>query len=271
MRTSIASRCRAKYASAREERKISIQHRVGFSLPPAGLLDGAALFLDLDGTLLDLIDHPGDVVADAALRGLLESLAERLEGRVAIVSGRSLAQLDHILGPVAQRLACSGSHGSEHRCDGTVVRPERPDVLDEVAAELRAFAAGREGIVVEEKSFGIALHYRLRPAVEQEALKLAWDLAQQTQLYLQAGKMMVELRTPGGDKGDAVRQLMKHPAMAGALPVFVGDDRTDEAGFAAASALGGVGVFVGAPRETAASHRLDDPAAVRRWLRAVLT
>lgn len=249
---------------------ISIHQPFDLSPPPARLPNGAALFLDLDGTLLELRDDPEDVVAGAGLRTLLEGLGERLEGRVAIVSGRSLDQLDRILGPVAQRLACSGSHGAEHRCDGHVVRPERLAVLDTVADRLRGFAEARDGVIVEEKSLGVALHYRLRPDLEQEARKLAWDLAHETQLYLQDGKMMVELRAPGGNKGLAVRHLMDFPVMAGAVPVFIGDDRTDEAAFAAAADLGGIGILVGEPRETAARHRLDDPAAVRHWLSGAL-
>lgn len=185
---------------------------------------------------------------------------------MAIISGRSLDQLDAILGPLARRIACSGSHGCEHRWRGISARPHRPEALDRIAGGLRQFAQSHPGVLVEEKSFGVALHYRLRPEAEQEALRLAWNAARESGLYLQAGKMVVELRVPGGDKGVAVRQMMNQPAMAGTVPVFLGDDRTDEAGFAAAIDLGGVGIFVGEPRETAASYRLDNPAAVRGWL-----
>lgn len=234
--------------------------------PPSTLLNGASLFLDLDGTLLDLLDRPDAVVADDDLRTLLLRLSTRLAGRVAVVSGRSLAQLDAILGPVAHAIALSGSHGCEHRWRGASEQPERPASLDRATAQFGAFAAARDGVMLEEKSLGVALHYRLAPDAGTEARALADALARDTGLQLQDGKMMVELRCPGSDKGSAVRRLMGHPPMAGTIPVFLGDDITDEAAFEAARALSGAGVLVGPPRETAAAFRLADPAAVRAWL-----
>lgn len=237
--------------------------------PPSTVVYGASLFLDLDGTLLELLDRPDDVVADDDLRTLLLRLSTRLAGRVAVVSGRSLAQLDAILGPVAHAIALSGSHGCEHRWRGASEQPERPALLDVAAAQFAAFAAERDGVMLEEKSFGVALHYRMAPDSEAEARALAVALARDTGLQLQKGKMMVELRCPGSDKGGAVRRLMGHPPMAGTVPVFVGDDITDEAAFEAARALGGAGVLVGPARASAAEFRLPDPAAVRAWLSKV--
>ena len=234
--------------------------------PAAALLEGASLFLDLDGTLLDLEDRPEDVRADEALRTLLGALGVRLQGRLAVVSGRSLAQIDTILGEAADGLAVSGSHGCEHRWNGVEARPARPPALDRAAERLRAFAGGRPGLLVEEKSFGVALHYRLAPEAEAEARILAAALADELDLCLQPGKMVAELRVAGGDKGRVVHRLMDRPPMRGTRPVFVGDDVTDEAGFVAARALGGHGVLIGAARATAADHRLDSPAALRAWL-----
>lgn len=234
--------------------------------PDVSMLLGKSLFLDLDGTLFELIDRPEDVVADPPTRALLEALAERLEGRLAIVSGRSLEQIDAMLGPVAQRLAVSGSHGSEHRWRGVTAHPIRPPALQNVAEHFRDFANGSDGVHVEEKSFGVALHYRQAPHVEPAARDLAAKLATTYALHLQDGKMMVELRLLGGDKGTAVRRLMDRPPMAGTLPVFIGDDLTDEPGFGAARALGGHAVLVGPHRATHANLGLPDPAAVRRWL-----
>ena len=127
-------------------------------------------------------------------------------------------------------------------------------------------AGGRPGLLVEEKSFGVALHYRLAPEAEAEARILAAALAEELDLCLQPGKMVAELRVAGGDKGRVVHRLMDRPPMRGTRPVFVGDDVTDEAGFVAARALGGHGVLIGAARATAADHRLDSPAALRAWL-----
>lgn len=239
-------------------------------VPSRFLLEDASLFLDFDGTLVDLIDRPDEVIADAALRTLLTNLDRLLGGKLAVVSGRSLAQLDVILGPVAQIVALSGSHGSEQRWRGISVAPPRPAVLEHAALRLRAFADARPGVLVEEKSYGVALHYRKFPDVEQDALKAARDLASELELYLQDGKMMIELRAPGGDKGLAIRRLMSLPPMQGSRPIFIGDDRTDETGFAVVAELGGFGILVGVPRATAATFGLADPAKVRAWLMEIL-
>lgn len=234
--------------------------------PPLSLLDGKSLFLDLDGTLLDIIDQPDQVKADAATRGLLERVAEKLDGRLAIVSGRSLIQIDAMLGPIAREIAVSGSHGSEHRWRGVAAHPARPPSLSAVTDSFRAFAAGRPGLLVEEKSFGAVLHYRQAPALAHEARALALALAARHELQVQDGAMMVEVRPPGGDKGTALRRLMERAPMAGTLPVFLGDDVTDEPGFEAALRMGGAAILVGDRRPTAADHSLPDPATVRRWL-----
>ncbi|HMC91944.1 MAG TPA: trehalose-phosphatase, partial [Allosphingosinicella sp.] len=122
-----------------------------------------------------------------------------------------------------------------------------------------------------DKPASVALHYRLAPHREEEAVALAQSLAARTGLVVQRGKMVVELRPCGADKGDALRALMAEPPFAGARPVFVGDDVTDEDGFRAATALGGLGIIVGPPRETAAHYRLPDVEAVHRWLAAGAT
>ncbi len=240
-------------------------HGPRLTAPSPSLLDGKSLFLDLDGTLFDLVDRPEDVKADAATRRLLERLRVRLEGRIAIVSGRSLAQIDFILGHVAQVMALSGSHGSEHRWHGVEAHPARPPALDEVAARFRDFAAGHEGLLVEEKSFGVVLHYRQAPQLETQAHLVAREQAARHALQLQEGNKMVELRMPGGDKGTALRRLMERAPMAGTLPVFVGDDVTDEEGFAAAVSMGGEAVLVGPPPPTHAPRALPDPAGVHPW------
>ncbi|HWJ68648.1 MAG TPA: trehalose-phosphatase [Sphingobium sp.] len=248
---------------------IDLSHE-GLATPPVEDLTAASLFLDLDGTMLELIDQPDQVVADAALQALLARLSDRLAGRLAIVSGRSIAQIDAILGPVAQHLAVSGSHGSEHRWRGVAAHPVRPATLDEAHDRFRDFADAHAGVLVENKSFGVALHYRMAPAAGAEAEALAAALAEQHDLHLQPGKMMTELRLPGGDKGKAIQMLMSRPPMAGTRPWFVGDDATDEPGFVAAHALGGAGVLVGPRRPTAALYALADPAAVRTWLERLL-
>jgi trehalose 6-phosphate phosphatase len=233
---------------------------------PSSTLDGTSLFLDIDGTLLELVDRPDEVSADAGLRDLLFALNERLAGCLAVVSGRSIDQIDAILGPIAKAIAVSGSHGVEHRWRGVEARPERPVSLDRAASQIRRFVDRLPGVLLEEKSFGIAIHYRMRPEAEDDARALAQELAEELELHLQPGKMMVELRVPGGDKGSAVHRLMSRAPMQGTAPIFVGDDWTDEPGFVAAQELGGYGILVGPLRETGADYRLASPGDLRAWL-----
>lgn len=234
--------------------------------PAVAVIEGASLLLDLDGTLLDLRDRPDEVVADQAVRNLLARLARRLDERLAIISGRSIEQIDQILGPVADALAISGSHGCEHRWNGVLARPARPASLDRVAERMRQFAESHDGVILEEKTFGVALHFRMNPATAADATALAAALADELELGLQRGKMMVELRVAGGDKGKAVHWLMGRPPMRGTRPVFVGDDETDEPAFEAAKELGGHGVLIGSLRPTAAEFRIGSPADLRAWL-----
>lgn len=234
--------------------------------PRLGDLEPVSLFVDFDGTLVDLVDNPGEIRVDDALQHLLAELNAALSGRFALVSGRSIAQLDGFLGPLGARLTLVGSHGVElRRAGGKLTAPERPSSLDAVERDLAGFAAAYPGLHVELKSHGAALHYRAAPQHEAAAYAFCRDLARATGLVLQTGKMMVELREPG-DKGDAVKVLMREPPMAGAPPLFVGDDLTDEAGFSAARALGGAGVLVGGRGPTAALYRLENVEAVRAWL-----
>ena len=237
------------------------------STPPLVRRLDVSLFLDFDGTLVRLADRPDGVSVDSFLTLLLERVAALLEGRLAIVSGRSVAQLTAFLGPIADRIALVGSHGGEVRLAGAaVIAPERPDAL--LAAETlfaNAFA-GQRGVIVEVKSLGVAVHYRLAPAAGPRANALAESWGAQNGLLVQKGKMMVELRAIGHDKGTGIAALMACAPFAGHRPVFLGDDETDEPGFAWCEAAGGFGVLVGAPRPTAARYRLADVAAVHGWL-----
>jgi trehalose 6-phosphate phosphatase len=238
------------------------------SLPPPEPVDIAtsSLLLDFDGTLVALADVPDEVVVPAALLDLLARLSERMEGRVAIISGRSLAQLDALLGPVAQSIALSGSHGCEHRWSGVDAAPVRPRALDAIAERFRAFAAPHPEMAVEEKSFGVALHYRRVPALAEAAEALARMLAEETGLAYQPGRALAEIRVPGSDKGVAVARLMQRAPMSGTRPIMIGDDETDESAFIAALDLGGVAIAVGERPSANARHHLPDPEAVCAWL-----
>ena len=236
--------------------------------PPPVRLVRPALFLDLDGVLAPLAPTPDAVGPNARRTAVLRLLDRRLGGRLAIVSGRTLSEIDRISGAAAP--SASGVHGLERRRrDGSLERsPASPGVRIAVAA-FCAFAADRPGVIVEDKGVSAGLHFRLAPDSETEADHLARRVADETGLALQPGSMVLELKTPGSDKGRALTAFMTEAPFAGALPVMLGDDLTDEHGFRAAAALGGFGVLVGPARQTAARHRLDDVEAVLDWLEAV--
>jgi len=227
----------------------------------------SALFLDLDGTLAPIAARPQDVRPDPRRTSLLERLVHGLDGRLAVVSGRTLTDIDRILeGRVTPVAAVHGLvlRDSHRR---VTAQPAHAG-LDQAILALRAFAARDSGMIVEEKGLSVALHFRLAGAFADEARACARGIAERTGLALQEGDMVEELRTPGPRKGDSVRAFMNQPPFAGATPVFVGDDATDEDGFEAAQALGGMGVAVGNHRATHARYRLTDVEAALAWLEA---
>ena len=239
------------------------------SPPPPLVAATHSLLLDFDGTLVEIADRPEAVVVDAALVALLGRLTEAFDGRLAIVSGRSVAQIEGFLGSAARVVI--GSHGAELKLGERRIAPDRPPALIAAERELTVALGPRQGIVIEIKSHGVAVHYRMASrdeadVIERTARRIAQRYAGSEGLVLQEGKMMIELRTGGHDKGSGIATLLTHAPFAGHLPVFIGDDVTDEAGFAAVTPAGGIGVLVGPDRATAARYRLDDVAAVRRWL-----
>lgn len=230
-------------------------------------LSEAALFLDLDGTLAPIAARPQDVRPDARRTRLLERLAEGLGGRLAVVSGRTLQDIDRIL---EGRIVCASAvHGLVRRdCDGALHTPEPHPGMDAARAALRAFAVRDPGLIVEDKGPSVALHFRLARGHGLDARALARRVAAETGLALQEGDMVEELRTPGPSKGDSIRDFMESPGFRGARPIFAGDDATDEHGFAEVERLGGFGVLVGRPRPTHARFGLRDVEDVLAWLEA---
>lgn len=232
--------------------------------PPAVSSDWA-LFLDVDGTLLDFADIPGDVRVDPDLIDVLAVLHGRLDGALALVSGRRLAQLDALFAPLT--LPAVGLHGLEHREDGHQERHARPRALDEAVAWGQALATRYPGARVEDKGTTIALHWRAAPDAEDLLRQYADSILIELPGYhLQPGNMVVELRPDGAHKGSAVAGMLAHPPFHGRRPVFVGDDLTDEHAFAAVNSHNGFGVLVGSRQPSAARYALHDPADVRAWL-----
>jgi trehalose 6-phosphate phosphatase len=235
--------------------------------PSPDLIDGATLLLDFDGTLVPLAETPEAVSVDPELRALLEALRDRLEGRLAIVSGRSVATLRERFG--LEDFLIAGTHGLELGAPGQAVKSAAPmPEVDRAERAFEAFAKDRPGVLVERKTLSVALHYRLAPDCAGESRDIAEALAHETGLYIQHGKMLFELRPGGASKGTAVAALMQRPTMAGSRPIFIGDDVTDEEGFVGVSALNGFGILVGEPRDTAAQYILERVEAVRHYLSA---
>ncbi len=231
--------------------------------------DQVALFLDLDGTLAAIEPRPQDVQPEPWRSGLLRRLLAHLDGRVAVVSGRTLEDIDRIIEDVVTPVAAV--HGLvRRRADGAVLRPLAHPHFGRARTQAAAFAINHAGVELEDKGLSLALHYRRAPDLAGTVVEAAKQIARSNDQALQLGDMVAEIRTPGFDKGTAVEAFMSEAPFQGAVPIFVGDDLTDEDGFRAAQALGGLGVLTGPQRLTGARYRLADVAAVRRWLEGPL-
>ena len=233
--------------------------------------DRWALFADVDGTLLSFAARPADV---APVPGLLEALrraARALDGALALVSGRPVDDLDAILGDLP--VAMAGGHGHERRrADGSRTEgPAVPEGLSAMRDAFDRFQAAHPGTLVEHKTFGVALHYRQAPELAAAAVAMAEDALKSVggEIALLRGNMVVEAKGATTDKGAAVRAFMAEAPFEGRTPVFVGDDVTDEDGFAAVNEMRGYSVLVGDRSPTAARYRLADVPAVHRWLETV--
>ncbi|MEL7217650.1 MAG: trehalose-phosphatase [Pseudomonadota bacterium] len=241
---------------------------IGLRSPPtlSTLLDGVAiaLFLDFDGTLVELAPGPDAIRPQADLSHNLQLLNQRLGGRCAIVSGRSIGDIESHIGPLS--LAAAGSHGLDIRsADGTPIGSTPQGLPSVIERELQEFAT-EHGVDYEAKPHGGALHYRSNPARGVNADRFAESLALSHGWAVQKGKCVVELVPKEANKGSAVFTLMQTGAFAGARPFFIGDDLTDEAGFIASADLGGAGIVVGDRDSTQARFQLPDVSSVHEWL-----
>ena len=230
-----------------------------------------AFFLDLDGTLLEIADTPEAVDPGEPEIILLGRLKNACGGAVALISGRSLSRIDQLFSPLV--LAAAGQHGAERRdAQGKRHRHRFPAAsLKPAAGGIRSFAARHQGLVFEDKGASVALHYRLAPQLAAAAQRAVREAAEPLgdQVEVQGGKMVVELKPAGCDKGKAIESFMQEPPFAGRVPVFLGDDVTDEYGFRVVNRLDGHSVKVG-EGPSAARWRLENPAAARAWLAAWL-
>ena len=245
-----------------------MQPALALSAPPAlatlSKQGGIALFLDFDGTLVELAPGPDAIQPLPDLSARLERLASRHSGACALVSGRAIDDIESHIGPVA--VAAAGSHGAELRsADGSPLGGPALALPEMMESALRSFTT-KEDLDFEHKPFGGAIHYRSNPAKGEAADAFAVRLAEEHGWRVQRGKCVVELVAGRGDKGTAVKLLMQQPEFAARKPVFIGDDLTDEAGFAACQKLGGLGILVGQREGSQADYSLGDVSDVHRWL-----
>jgi len=230
--------------------------------------DRWALFLDVDGTLLDIAHHPEAVRPTPRLKLLLRRALIALDGSVALVSGRSIIGLDRLFAPLV--LPAAGLHGVERRsADGTVhYSASMDDRLHAAKRRLMDFAEKHPGVLLEDKGAALALHYRNAPDLADRSARLMSEvaLAAGRDFHVQQGKMVLELKPAGHDKGTAVRCFMQEPPFLDRIPVFIGDDVTDEDGFAAVNDMGGLSIRVGDGCATRAAWKIGSVEEFLAWL-----
>jgi trehalose 6-phosphate phosphatase len=229
-----------------------------------------ALFLDFDGTLVDIAERPDDVVVDPALPGTLARLRDWLGGALALVSGRPIHTLDHLLRP--QRFDAAGLHGVEQRVGERLFpcTPEDHPDLRRAIEDVGQAVAEHQGLIVEDKGCSFAVHWRLRPDLADEAAKMAEDAASRLgpRYRLQRGKAVAEILPANAGKGPAIGRFLERPPYRGRRPIFIGDDLTDEHGFAAVNERDGFSIRIGSG-PTIARRRIGSPTQLRilltRW------
>jgi trehalose 6-phosphate phosphatase len=238
-----------------------------WEMPPFGA--DWAFFLDVDGTLLEIAEHPEAVRMPGGLIATLQAVIADARAPVALVSGRAIRDLDRLFAPL--RLPIAGQHGAERRDAAGTWHWMHPEggALAAIHNDIQDFVAGHPGLVLENKGAALCVHYRQAPALAAEVEgRMRQAAASLGDAYaLQPGKMVFELRPAIADKGRAIAAFLEEPPFRGRRPVFVGDDATDEHGFELVNSRGGHTVKVGAGA-TCARWRLADVASVVRWLEA---
>lgn len=228
-----------------------------------------ALFFDFDGTLAQIIADPDRVCVTSGTHMALGRLDQATGGALAIISGRSIAQIDAMLDPL--RFPAAGVHGLERRnAAGKMMRETiEPAAEQRLARLVNAFVRERKGLLAEVKPGSIALHYRNHPELATDCHDFAESLVRNNDhITLVAGKMVVELKLSPRNKGDAIVDFMAEAPFYGRQPFFAGDDVTDEAGFVLVNALGGVSLKIG-PGKTAAHYRFEDRKVFALWLQSL--
>src|ERR1700759_1308491 len=235
-------------------------------------LNDTAILLDIDGTLLDLMPTPREVWVPPGLRETLNGLMKRTSGALALVSGRSLNDIDLIFAP--QEYPVVGGHGAEMRLasDGQAVASHAPPMDKELKKRLAAIASLSPGILLEDKGYSLALHYRLAPHAEKaiyEAVSLIRADLPNAPIEVLPGKCVCEIKHSGFTKATGVRELMTHEPFKGRRPLFIGDDVTDETVFAIMPDMNGLAFSVGRRAQGVNGH-FDETRDVRAFLAQLL-
>jgi len=240
--------------------------RTGFEALAELAADSTALFVDFDGTLVNIVARPDEVRIDADILRNMTRLAKQLDGAFGIITGREVSDVDRFLAPHV--FAASGVHGYEYRLPDAPLRRMTADqaILDDAARSLEELVAQHDGLLLERKCSAIALHYRARPELA-EVCRVTVDelMRKHEELNMLHGKMVIEVKSHGASKGVAIGTFLEAPPFAGRRPVFLGDDVTDEAAFAEVNKRGGVSIKVG-PGQTQAHLRLENTSEVGDWL-----
>ena len=258
------------------ENSTSFYQFVGFQPPQGPDTDGIeeldidpgeyALFSDFDGTIVDIASRPDAIKYSGEDADLFAKAMKRFGGAVAIVSGRNLEDVAHYVGVFDGVI--SGGHGTELRIDGEIERHELPDPdhLEHIKAAVAEFAVIDPRVILEEKTYGIVLHYRQNPEMEFKARKFAECLLEgRDDFEIQPDKMALEIKPKNISKAAAIEKIMLAPAFYGRTPIYVGDDATDESAFAYVNEHDGISIKIG-DGPTIAQYRTGSPASYKKWL-----
>lgn len=241
-------------------------------IPPLDL-DHTTIFFDIDGTLLDLAPTPLEVNVSMRLQNSLVALKSRLGGAIAFVSGRPIAEIDRLFAPL--KVAAVGGHGAEIRFtpDGEIKRSKLATIDDVLRAEFASIIELAPGIIIEDKGYSVAIHYRLSPDLGGEVMEHIVAICRSETcdaLEILPGKFVIEVKPRGYNKGTGIVEMMTVPPFLGRKPIFIGDDVTDQAAFAALPDFGGTGISVGG-MQPGASFNFGGPHDVRLWIEHLAT
>lgn len=229
-----------------------------------------AVFTDFDGTLVEIAETPESISVPPELPEQLDRFLSEFDHAFAVITGREISDIDRFLSPL--QLPIAGAHGSQRRrADGTLEQMDRHvvEAAREIARTLEGLIADNPGLLLEPKEGAVALHFRQAPEMADECLRAMQEaVSDHPDFALVAGKMVIEARPTAFDKGAALRAFMQEQPFLGRVPIFIGDDRTDEDAFRVAQELGGVGIKLG-PGETIARMRIADVTSVHALLRGL--